>query len=244
MIKIAFFTDAHANLPATQAALQALQAEGYDVLYHLGDAIAIGPYPRETLERLLETPRIRFIRGNHDDRFLRGIPDPPPPYMAPGEVTHQRWTHEQLDPACKAVIARWPWRDVRSYEGVRIGFQHYAFAKNGEGKEGFAAAIRAPTAEDMDHVFDVQGAALICYGHHHSASDVTGQARYLNPGSLGCSGQPVARYAVLCCEDNAYTIAYRQVPYDDSALFEAFEAREVPERAFIYRAFMGRRFPR
>jgi hypothetical protein len=36
----------------------------------------------------------------------------------------------------------------------------------------------------------------------------------------------------------------RAVPYDDEPLFRAFEERRVPERAFLYRAFFGGRFPR
>jgi hypothetical protein len=54
--KIAVMTDVHANLPALQAALSTIEQEGYDLLVHTGDAIAIGPYPAETLDVLLSTP--------------------------------------------------------------------------------------------------------------------------------------------------------------------------------------------
>jgi hypothetical protein len=39
-----------------------------------------------------------------------------------------------------------------------------------------------------------------------------------------------------------YHIEKRGVLYDDIALYQAFEQRRVPERAFIYRAFFGGRF--
>jgi predicted MPP superfamily phosphohydrolase len=55
-MKIIVMTDAHANLPALQAALAAIQAEGYDLIVHTGDAIAIRPRPAETLDLLLATP--------------------------------------------------------------------------------------------------------------------------------------------------------------------------------------------
>lgn len=242
--KIAFFTDAHANLPATQAALAALEEEGYDELYHLGDAIAIGPFPSETLDLLLNAPRIHFVRGNHDQRFLKGIPDPPPPHMASGEAVHQRWTHAQLDPALRDEVAKWPWKIETALSGVLAVFQHYAFAQNGEGKEGFAEVVRSPTAADMDRMFGEQEGSIICHGHNHSASEVQGRRWYINPGSLGCSGKAVARYAVLERSRVGYKLEYRHVPYDDRPLFEAFEKRQVPEREFIYRAFMGRRWPR
>lgn len=52
-MKLAVLTDVHANLPALRAALRALEQEGFDLLVHLGDAIAIGPFPSECLELLL-----------------------------------------------------------------------------------------------------------------------------------------------------------------------------------------------
>lgn len=48
--KIAIFTDTYGNLPALQAALTAIQAEHSDAIYHLGDAIGIGPFPAECLD--------------------------------------------------------------------------------------------------------------------------------------------------------------------------------------------------
>ena len=111
-MKIAVFTDAHANLPATRAAIQAIQDEGCDLIYHLGDAIAIGPHPAETLDLLLSTPRIRLLQGNHDHRFIHGLPDPLPPNIGPGEVEHQIWTHAQLDPAMRRVMFRFMCRNT------------------------------------------------------------------------------------------------------------------------------------
>jgi predicted phosphodiesterase len=51
--RIAVITDAHAYLPALGAALTAIRADGPDAVYHTGDAIGIGPFPAETLDRLL-----------------------------------------------------------------------------------------------------------------------------------------------------------------------------------------------
>jgi hypothetical protein len=84
----------------------------------------------------------------------------------------------------------------------------------------------------------------VFYGHSHSNSDVQAAsgARYVNPGSLGCNTTPLGRYCVVAFARGQFTLEHRAVPYDDKALFEAFEQREVPERQFIYRAFFGGRF--
>ena len=58
-------------------------------------------------------------------------------------------------------------------------------------------------------------------------------------GSLGCHTEPIARFAMLTCRKNRYKLKMYRIPYDDRALFEQFERRTVPERDFIYRAFLG-----
>jgi len=68
-MRIIVITDVHANLPALEAALESIRAEGYDALFHTGDTIGIGPYPAECLELLLNTPNIHFVMGNHESYF-------------------------------------------------------------------------------------------------------------------------------------------------------------------------------
>jgi predicted phosphodiesterase len=98
-VRIAVFGDAHSNLPALQAALVAIAREGCDALYHLGDAIAIGPYPAECLDLLLSTPKVRLIMGNHDAWFAHGLPRPQPSWMSDGRsCTSAGCTHNWMPP--------------------------------------------------------------------------------------------------------------------------------------------------
>jgi hypothetical protein len=105
--RIAVFTDVHANLPALDAALAEIDRLGVDATYHTGDAIGIGPFPAECLDRLLSRPSTQFLMGNHDAWFAFGLPDESLPGMPPDEREHQLWVHEQLDPALKPVVAVW-----------------------------------------------------------------------------------------------------------------------------------------
>jgi predicted phosphodiesterase len=238
-VKIVVMTDVHANLPALQAALGAIRAEGYDAIFHTGDAIAIGPYPAETLELLLNTPNIHFVIGNHDAYFVHGLPNPQPAWMSDGEVQHQRWTHARLDPELRPVLANWPLLLGVDFEGVRALFMHYALAPTGQ---DFQPVMREPTLADLDRIFDVSDAALVFYGHHHPSSDEVGRARYVNPGSLGCHTEALARYCVAEFHRGQVRIEHRSVPYDDGELLAAFERCEVPEGEFVCRAFFGGRF--
>jgi predicted phosphodiesterase len=78
MFKLCVITDVHANLPALTTTWGAIQTEGYDLLVHLGDVVAIGPYPAECLEMLLSIPNSKLLMGNHDFWFAYGLPQPRP----------------------------------------------------------------------------------------------------------------------------------------------------------------------
>jgi predicted phosphodiesterase len=236
--RIAVITDAHANLPALDAALAAIGRAGCDAIYHTGDAIGIGPYPAECLDRLLNTPNMHLIMGNHDAWFAHGLPTPQPAWMSDGEVEHQRWTHAQIDPARRATVAAWPYRRREEIGGVHVAFQHYALDASGC---NFGRFVAQPTAADLDPLFPDDGSAVIFYGHNHNPSDVEGRARYVNPGALGCSPAPIARYALLEGDSSgSYHLRHEAAPYDEGPLLHAFEERRVPERDFILRAFFGK----
>ena len=239
MTKLCLITDTHANLPALQAALAAIEQEGYDQLIHLGDAIAIGPQPAESLDLLLNTPRTRFVMGNHDDWFAHGLPHPRPKWMSAGELAHQKWTHAQLNSQQRWQVWRWPFCITETIKGVPVTFVHYALTSSGR---HFKQIIREPTPLNLDYLFAAHDSELIFYGHHHPFSDMQGASRYINPGSLGCYYEPLARYTVAEFEgDGRYTITHKAVPYDDASLRQAFATREVPDRALLWRAFFGGR---
>ena len=242
-MKIAVFSDVHANLPALEAALAAMQAEGCEALYHCGDAAVGGPHPEECLDLLLRTPNLHLLMGNHDAWFAHGLRDPLPSLMDAGELAHQRWVHARLDPGLRAVVAEWPYLLQVEFEGVHVALMHYEPAPQPRMPGGeFASVVRDPGPEDLDRVFGHYGADVVFFGHTHHAADVVGQARYVDLGSLGCHTEALARYVVLECQGGRYTLEHRAAPYDDGPLFRDFEARQVPARAFLYKAFHGGRF--
>jgi predicted phosphodiesterase len=234
-------TDAHANLPALRAALDAIRAEGCDAIYHTGDAIAIGPQPAECVELMLRTPNLHATLGNHELWYLYGLPQPQPSWMSDGEVAHQHWTHAQLGPALRCAVAQWPLVIEAAFDDVWVTFLHWEPARS---PSGFAPSTQRPERDQLDGVFGRHRADVLFYGHSHVAWEVSGNAQYVNPGSLGCCEAPLARFVVLECAKGAYTVARRAVPYDDEPLYAAFEERQVPDRQFLYRAFYGGRYPR
>jgi predicted phosphodiesterase len=237
-MKIAVITDAHANLPALEAALKAIQEEACEAIFHVGDAIAIGPNPAECLDLMQDTSNLTCVSGNHDLYFVNGLPDPQPDWMSDGEVEHQLWTHAQLGSQRKSLISQWPIVHEDVFEGVRTIFVHYGMA---DPENYFMKVVHNPDGVDLDKMFAKYKAEILFFGHDHAPSDVKGKIRYINPGSLGCCPQALARYTIAEFADGRVEIGRCSVPYDDKELYEAFEDRKVPEREFIYKVFFGGR---
>lgn len=64
-MKIAFFSDIHANLPALEAFFQDLEKRDIDVVYCLGDLVGYNVWPNEVVEEI-RNRRIPTIAGNYD----------------------------------------------------------------------------------------------------------------------------------------------------------------------------------
>jgi len=247
-VRFGVVTDAHANLPALAAALVALDAEQCDFVVHTGDAIGIGPHPAECLDLLLNRG-VALVMGNHDSYFAFGLADWP---YSEGELAHQRWVHEQLDPSLRAIVAAWPWEITREVEGRIVLFTHYGRRRDASSAPAdhdttvaeldsrWAPPGRNTTIADLDSMFSERRADIVFFGHDHQPLDGVGSRRYVNPGSLGCNGVPEARAAVAELHLGAIQIRHLAVEYDDSSVFEDLEAREVPDRALIRRLFLSR----
>jgi predicted phosphodiesterase len=233
--RIAVVTDVHANLPALDAALAEIDRAGADVVYHTGDAIGLGPFPAECLDRLLSRPSTHLLMGNHDAWFAFGLPDESLTWMAPDEREHQRWVHAQLDPALKPVVAAWPYASSLRIEGLRLDFLHYPLND--------AGGFRSPqdlTPEVASALFQLPTSTLVFFGHDHRQWNITGgSTHFVNPGSLGCSEDPVARFVLVEVEaGGGWTVSFRSATYDPTPVFRALEDRRVPAREFIRRTFL------
>ena len=65
-MRIALFSDVHANLPALEAVLRTLAGrDDIDATYHLGDLVGYAPWPDEVIERLRDAA-IPGVAGNYD----------------------------------------------------------------------------------------------------------------------------------------------------------------------------------
>ena len=236
-MKIGIFTDIHANLPALERCISFCQASGCDRIVHLGDLVGIGPFPKECMDLALATSEMDLVMGNHDFWYAFGLPGQRAFGMSVQEVEHQRWTHAQIGPEPKESVKEWPFTRIIKLADIRIAMRHYGLNQKGN---WFQPIIKNPTAHELDELFVDVDAQLVCYGHHHRASDITGRMRYLNLGSAGCYHKSVARAATIELHSGMLHIDKVFLDYEDKNLMSAFDDRKVPARDFIRRVFITR----
>lgn len=103
-MRIAVLSDIHANLPALEAVLAAL--EPYDAIWQLGDVVGYGPQPNEVVARLAGENALG-VRGNHDSAALGELPTDTFNDDARSAV---EWTAGQIDAATRSWLAALPRR--------------------------------------------------------------------------------------------------------------------------------------
>ncbi|RXP61363.1 metallophosphoesterase [Lutibacter sp. HS1-25] len=65
-MRIALFSDIHANLPALEAFLKDVESQNVDTIYCLGDLVGYNIWPNEIIEEIRKR-KIATIAGNHDE---------------------------------------------------------------------------------------------------------------------------------------------------------------------------------
>lgn len=121
--KIAIFTDAHALLEPTEAALEDMQRRGITEIYSLGDNIGVGPNPSEVLD-LLENYGVKSLAGNSEEYTTLGIE--PFTYFNALKEQSQLWTLSKLNEHQKGVIAAWPRSIELLVGGKKLALCHFA----------------------------------------------------------------------------------------------------------------------
>jgi putative phosphoesterase len=222
MDRVAIITDIHANLPALEAALEAIEASGVDAVYCGGDLVGYGPHPNEVC-RLIEQRGIPTIYGNYDYAIARDLDDCGCAYRD----QHDRelgqlsvaWTLEHTDRHSKDFMRGLPFdlrfemggRRVRLVHGSPRKVNEYLFAdKPARTFERIAAGA------DCD---------VLVFGHTHQPWVAEyGGVLFVNCGSVGKpkDGDPRASYAVLELAGGKVSPTIERVEYDAESV-----AREV-----------------
>ena len=233
-MRLAIISDIHGNLPALEAALASLAAQGVDQYVCLGDVAVFGPQPRECLGRL-QTLNCRFIMGNTDAYALQ-------PYPLPHRNEESRffneveaWSATQLTDADRDFISTFA-----ATQTVQLDGDMALLAFHGS-PQSFNDAIRPETARaTMAEWFSPPQPALLAGGHQHvQFCQPYRDSIFLNPGSVGLPyvsrtgpsrdvNPTYAEFAIITAAQGHLDISLQRAPYALIDLQKAVAANGMP----------------
>ena len=121
-MKIAIFSDIHANLQALEAIISDIKVNNFDKVYFLGDALSKRPNPRECLELIMKND-IEMVLGNHELYFLRGVEIDN--LISDIEKEHQTWIRSQLSFEHREYLLRCDLEKYLEVDGLKFSFRHF-----------------------------------------------------------------------------------------------------------------------
>jgi predicted phosphodiesterase len=232
-MRIAVFSDIHANLAALESVLEAIDAETPDALWCLGDLIGYGPKPNECTAVVRERADV-CLCGNHDLGIIGSIDLSE---FSGDAGFAARWTMDVLEPESRAFIETL--EPTGRADGVAL---YHGSARDPVWEyvlSGDAAyATLRLTQEQIvlvghSHVaLEVRLHELLVEGGLAAAGtqlDLTDARWVMNPGSVGQprDGDPRAAWMLLDLE--AQRAEFRRVDYDIERTQAEMRAVGLPE---------------
>ncbi len=223
-MRIGLISDLHANLPATQAVLAALDREAVDLILCAGDLVCYGAQPNEVLA-LLRRRGVPCVLGNYDAAAGWGNPISRKPSRPATEALKQaamNWTRAILQPAHRRFLRGLPWTHSGRYGGLSLTLLH-------AGPEYLDEAILPEHTQRQAEIARRTQAEVLVLGHTHLAFAVNhGDLLCVNPGAVGraLDGDVRAAYAVL--DTVARRAELRRVDYDVDSAIQAITAAGLP----------------
>ena len=224
-MRIAVFSDVHANLTALRAALEDISAHGpFHLVVSNGDQLVGGPRPIETWNEL-RRQGVYTLLGN-TERDL-GVGE-----FSTGTAKGRRrdlivevfeWTLEGLSPQVRAAAASLP-RELRLQidEGPALLVTH----ANAANLDDFIWADTEPA--ELDRLVGRPAPGLLVVGHIHASLELEfDSTRIVRPGSVGLKYEPhwynVAHWVEVAWEDTRreWISQIHTVTWDHRAEIEA-----------------------
>lgn len=235
-MKVALFSDVHANLPALEAVLADIASRGgVDHRYHLGDLVGYAPWPNEVVA-LLRQLHITGVSGNYDSTVGHSYKHCGCQYEDPVQEAQSHesfaWTCAHATEDTKAFLRSLPFRlDLRTNGGHQGGpslvLVHGAPTLN-------TVYWRADRTDEfclqMAKVAGLKPGDLIAFGHTHVPWYRTVEGfHFVNTGSVGRpkDGDPRAGWVEIDF-DGRWQVEFHRVPYAIDRAAEAILRSTLP----------------
>src|SRR5476649_2804373 len=196
-MKIALFSDIHANLPALEAFFANAETKKPDAIYCLGDLVGYNIWPNEVIDEIRKR-RIPTIAGNYDFGIGRNSDDCGCAYKTDEEKAMGKisiaYTNQVVKDKERAYLRTLP-------AHIRIEFQLNADRLNLLLVHGSPRKVNEYLFEDRDEksllrIMEQADADIMCFGHTHQPYHrilpalVTEDVHYRHAINIGSVGKP------------------------------------------------------
>ena len=245
-MKIALFSDIHANLPALNAFFKDVDARNPDAIYCLGDMVGYNIWPNEVVNEIRKR-RIPTIAGNYDFGIGRMSNDCGCAYKSDTEKDNGKisieFTNSIMEEDERAYLRTLP-------AHIKVEFQLNDDTLNLLLVHGSPRKINEYLFEDREEksmlrIMKDADADIMCFGHTHkpyhrvieSEEEPNHFKHAVNIGSVGKpkDGNPQGGYVMLTINENSsmlnkdsINVEFIRFNYDVEAAAKAVENSPLP----------------
>lgn len=247
-MKIALFSDVHANLPALEAFFASIEQQKPDAIYCLGDLVGYNIWPNEVINEIRRRG-IPAIAGNYDYGVGRTSEDCGCAYKTDEEKANGAvsisYTNQVVKDEERAYLRTLP-------AHIRVEFQLNQDKLNLLLVHGSPRRVNEYLFEDREEksllrIMQDADADIMCFGHTHkpyhrvlpSVPDTPPHYRHaINIGSVGKpkDGDPRGGYVLLHINDhssiadkNSIQVEFIRFDYDVEKAAKAVEGSALPQ---------------
>lgn len=185
--RIALIADIHANDEALSATLAEISRQGITEGLVVGDVVMRGSQPRETVDRLMELGWPCVV-GNTDRKVIKSVGDDVSDKKR-SKLGNRWWTRDRLNPEQLAWLASLEVVERADLDGHRIVVVH------GSPEEVRCDLGPGAESEALTELAGELEADCVVSAHTHLAgAHWVGDTLFVNPGSVGETGDPLDRY--------------------------------------------------
>ena len=242
-MKIALFSDIHANLPALEAFFKDVDAKKPDAIYCLGDLVGYNIWPNEVIDEI-RNRKIPTITGNYDFGIGRLSDECGCAYKSDHEKELGKvsisYTNEIVKDEQRAYLRTLP-------AHIRVEFQLNEDKLNLLLVHGSPRKVNEYLFEDREEksllrILEQADADILCFGHthkpYHRVLETDGRFRHaINIGSIGKpkDADPRGGYVMLTINDHSsitdkdsIQVEFIRFKYDVEKAAKAVENSPLP----------------
>ncbi|HWV72897.1 MAG TPA: metallophosphoesterase family protein [Pseudosphingobacterium sp.] len=183
-MKIALFSDVHANFPALEAMFLSLDKQHVDSIFCLGDLVGYNVWPNEVINEIRRR-KIQTLAGNHDAKVTTLKIE------SPVNATGKNYAYHLIDPENKNYL-----HDLPAH--IRLEFQSIngtldMLMVHGSTRRNDEYVLLETPEEEVLNMMETSKAGILCVAHSHKPYHRiihTHHNKYVHVINTGSVGKP------------------------------------------------------